>query len=374
MKDKNIILENKTKMDSLKSSLLEKITEINVSNKTPVIFFLIGTYPGYSNIHQTPPYICDVIKDDNMSPIVILFDSFYKNKNNTESNPLAFLTNKTELSECNEGTWYYPHYIKNLKNSYMGKVAYQYYAENMTEELMNELLNMVSPNLSFVWSFTSITFGKDFIKKENCHILEGNCMANLKFQSDYFPVIKMKNNNQYYIESNSITLTEIVDEIIKLQPFKIATNQELEYFSKLEQLYGFVYYYVSRWLEEFKSYKTWEIQIRLYDPTNKLKLTKWSSSEDWNHFKYRVGPYFDVDKMIKQFKLSDFDSLEDFINHSIFENGMQLVKLDSIDLSESSRETQFSSFYEEYEQLLNSNKLPNLFSNYLYRFNTKYNK
>jgi hypothetical protein len=355
----------------LKQQLKEKINTIKESNKTPVVFFLIGTYPGYSQIHQTPPYICDIINDDNLAPIVILFDSMYEENNI----PLTFLVKKHETLE--PGTWYYPHYIKSLNNSYQGKVAYQYYPMNVTEQLMQELLTLVSPNITLLWSFTSITFCKNF--NQPCHITEGNCMANLNFQSEYFPVIRFE-NNKYYIENNDISLNTIVDEIIKLHPFKLDidnfSSSKLEYFSKLEKLYGFVYYYIMKWLEEFQIYKTWEIQIRLYDPTYKIKLTKDSTPEEWNHFKFRVGPYFDVDKMINKFSLSDIYTLEDFISNSIFENASQLIKLDAIDIPESDKQFQFSSFYDEYEKLIESksNKMASIFSNYLSKFHTKYSR
>ncbi len=347
----------------IKKQLNEKINSIKESNMTPIVFFLIGTYPGYSQIHQTPPYICEVINDENLAPIVILFDSIYEQNNQ----PLNFLVKKNET--VMPGVWYYPHYIKSLKKSYHGKVAYQYYPSNVNEQLMQELLKCVNPNLTFIWSFTSTTFCKNFNK--SCHIPEGNCMADLNFQSEYFPMIKFE-NNKYTIENNNFQLNTIVDEIIKLHPFKLEMeNSKLEYFSKLEKLYGFVYYYIVKWLEEFKIYKTWEIQIRLYDPTYKIKFTKDSTPEEWNHFKYRVGPYFDVDKMINKFSHSDIYTLEDFINNSIFENANQLIKLDSIDMPESDKQVQFSSFYDEYEK---SNKMPSIFTNYLNKFHTKYNK
>lgn len=355
----------------LKKQLNEKINSIIESNMTPVVFFLIGTYPSYSQIHQTPPYICEVINDEHLAPIVILFDSIYEQN----PQPLDFLVKKNEA--VMPGTWYYPHYINSLKNSYHGKVAYQYYPKNVNEQLMQELLTCVNPNLTFLWSFTSTTFCKNF--NGQFHIPEGNCMANLNFQSEYFPVIKLE-NNQYSIENNDIQLNTIVDEIIKLHPFKLemenSSSSKLEYFSKLEKLYGFVYYYITKWVEEFKIYKTWEIQIRLYDPTYKIKFTKDSTQEQWNHFKYRVGPYFDVDKMINKFISSDSYTLEDFINGSTFENASQLIKLDAINMMESDKQVQFSSFYEEYEKLLDekSNKMPSIFTNYLYKFHTKYSK
>jgi hypothetical protein len=131
-----------------------------------------------------------------------------------------------------------------------------------------------------------------------------------------------------------------------------------------------------KWLEEFQIYKTWEIQIRLYDTTYKIKFTKDSTNEEWNYFKYRVGPYFDVDKLINKFTRSNIYTLEDFISNSIFENASQLIKLDAIDIPESDKQFQFSSFYDEYEKLIESkiNKMPSIFSNYLSKFHTKYSR
>jgi hypothetical protein len=346
----------------LKQVLIDKIDTIKKSNKIPVMFFLIGTYPGFSNIHQTPPFICEIIKDDKIAPIVILFDEFY----HESKKPLEFLVKKNENLEM--GKWYYPLYIKELNASYNGKVAYQYYSKNMTENLMKELLTLVSPNISFVWSFTSTTFCKNF--NEFCHIPEGNCMANLYFQYEYFPTIKCDKNNNYYIENNGIELDLIIDEIIKIKKL------ELDNLTRLNQLYGFVYYYINNWKEEFQIYRSWEIQIRLYDPTRKIKLTKESTVDDWNHFKYRVGPCFDVDKLIYNFNKSELYSLEDYINYSIFENGCQLVKLETIGSSNLDTQFQINSFYEQHEDLINtkSSKLPSLFGNYLSEFHKKYSQ
>ena len=67
-----------------------KISEIKKNNKTPVIFLLVGTYPGFSQIHQTPPFICDLLdKYHNISPIVLLFDTYYQHN----KTPLLFLNN-----------------------------------------------------------------------------------------------------------------------------------------------------------------------------------------------------------------------------------------------------------------------------------------
>ena len=308
-------------IEYLKKQLIGKISEIESNEKVPIIFLLVGTFPGFSNIHQTPPIICQMIKNEKFSPIVILFDSVYK-RNKTS---LEFLKNEkaSKEEEVNEGQWYYPDSIPVLNDSYHKKVAYQFYSTEVDDDNMCELVKHISPNLTLLWSFTGQTFCNQIeIDYFKCQIPEGECAADIYYQAEYSPQIDYDTENGlgYYFKNFSTS----IDDFIK--DFKITKDEKVK-----DQISGFIYYFLIKWYDEFKTYRSWELQIRLNDPIRRITFDKLSNEDEWKHFLYRAGCYMNVKTLITHFKKSSFHTLEEFINQEIFNLGLNLVEFDFID-------------------------------------------
>ena len=333
-------------VEYLKKQLSEKIGEINSEGKVPIIFLLVGTFPGFSNIHQTPPIICHMLKNEIFSPIVILFDSFYKI--NTTS--LEFLKDEKAPKDepVKEGHWYYPDVIPFLNDSYHKKVAYQFYSIEVEDDNMCELVKHISPNLTLLWSFTGQTFCNEIeIDYFKCQIPEGECAADIYYQAEYSPQIELdiKNGLGYYFKNFSTSIDDFIKDL------KITKDEKVK-----EQLSGFIYNFLVKWYAEFKTYRSWELQIRLNDPSRKIIFDKFSNQEEWNHLIYRAGCYMNVKTLILHFKKSNFYTLEEFINQEIFNLGLNLVEFDFINCDEEEITRNKTIFIEEYLNFIEKNK------------------
>jgi len=334
-------------VEYLKKQLSDKIDYIIGNGNIPIIFLLVGTFPGFSNIHQTPPIIFQMIKNERFSPIVILFDSVYKK--NTSS--LEFLKDEKSPKEelVKEGDWYYPDKIPVLDDNYHKKVAYQFYSIDVDDDNMGELLKHISPNLTLLWSFTGQTFCDklkiDYLK---CQITEGDCGADIYYQAEYFPQIDYdsKNGLGYYFK----TFSTSIDDFIK--DFKITKDEKVK-----KQISGFIYHFLIKWYAEFNTYRSWELQIRLNDPTHRITFDKLSTEQEWGHFMYRAGCYMNVKTLISHFKKSSFHTLEEFINQEIFNLGLNLVEFDFIDCDQEEITKHKGIFIEEYLYFIEKNKV-----------------
>ena len=334
-------------VEYLKKQLIEKISEIKSNGKVPIIFLLIGTFPGFSNIHQTPPIICQMIKNEIFSPIVILFDSVYKK--NTLS--LEFLKDEKAPKEepVIEGQWYYPDAIPILNDSYHKKVAYQFYSIEVDNDNMSDLVKHISPNLTLLWSFTGQTFCNEIeIDYFKCQIPEGECAADIYYQAEYYPQIDFdsKNGLDYYFKNFSTSIDDFIKDL------KITKDEKVK-----DQLSGFIYNFLVKWYAEFKTYRSWELQIRLKDPTRQITFTQLSDEKEWQHLIYRAGCYMNVKTLISHFKKSTFHTLEEFINQEIFNLGLNLVELDFIDCEEEEITRNKGIFIEEYLDFIEKNKV-----------------
>lgn len=334
-------------IEYLKKQLSDQINIITSKGQVPIIFLLVGTFPGFSNIHQTPPVIFQMIKNERFSPIVILFDSVYKK--NTSS--LEFLKDEKSPKEepLKEGDWYYPDTIPILNDSYHKKVAYQFSSIEVDDDNMGELVKHISPNLTLLWSFTGQTFCNEIeIDYFKCQITEGNCNADIYYQAEYHPQINLdiKTGLGYYFKNFSTSIDDFIKDL------KITKDEKIK-----DQLSGFIYHFLIKWYDEFKTYRSWELQIRLNDPTHRITFDKFSSDEEWGHFIYRAGCYMNVKTLISHFKKSSFHTLEEFINQEIFNLGLNLVEFDFINCSEEEITKHKGIFIEEYLYFIEKNKV-----------------
>jgi hypothetical protein len=384
-------------IENIIQSLTLKINEIEQNNKIPVVFILIGTYPGFSNIHQTPPYISELIKDDRISPIVLLFDPYYNHSkvsllflnhhdmtNEIVNNPQQKQHPEMGLDFPEEGVWYNPHYIPALKSSYEGKVSYQYYSNNVSDEYFRIIMVQFIKNkhLIFYWNFTGhdiIDYFTKVIKNKhypNIHINKADCSADVYYDIDYYPEIKYNDDeNKYILVNQSIEFTDYVNDISQILK-KIKDVKEPVDLVLKDKLYGSFYILFEKWLADFKTYRSWEIQIRNDDPSKIITFTKDSTKDEWRHLSYRVGVYFDTTKFINGFMKSKEYLLSEYINNQIYQMGEIIIELES--LSATSDELNFvqSLFIEQHFNLIreNSKKIPMLFECFIQKYCNKYNR
>ena len=353
----------------IKISLVEKIKEIENENMVPIIFFLIGAYPSFSKIHQSPPVICEMLKDPKVAPIVILIDPEYA-KN---LDPLLFLTTDESYEKIIEkdgdleklfpqkGEWYYPNFIHQLKDSYQRRVAYQYHTIYINENEITELLSLVRPRITLLWNFIGNTLCKslssEYIDINNfisnyvnfnnlyqyqkilytVHVPDSNCMAQLKYDSIYYPKLccdDERNPESYHLELYT-SLQEIYAEL--------SNTSDPE---KKEQLKLFIYNYVKSWLDDLKQFSFWEKFIQNSDPQCRIVISKRSCMNDWKFLQYRLGSYYNIDKLHLNFIKSKCELLSEYINYEIFYVGIILIQLGLIEILEPLQTDMFSALAE----------------------------
>jgi hypothetical protein len=346
-------------LDNLKNDLINKINQITSLDETPVIFFLIGTYPGFTWHHQTPPIICDMIKDEKISPIVIMFDPQY----NKCTKSLLFLTENVK-SDITPGSWYYPNYIKEIDDSYNFRVAYQYHTFNVDDQILYSLLQVVSPHITLLWSFTGLTF-REHNNNLMCHIPQGNCMADVQYDYEYHPQIV---SGKLKIKTLCIsTLKDFIDKIL------IEKNVK-----KISLLHGYIYNYIKKWTQLFQLYRKYEIRIRTDDPKICTTLSKSSSINEWDHLKYRLGSFYNkpVKELISKFMESQFETLVEYLNNEIYDTGNIILILYNLDeYSNINNKPQLIDFIDNHTDLINQNEqlLPSIFMNFIRINENKYN-
>ncbi len=336
-----------------------KLSEIYENNQFPLIFILIGTYPGCSRIHQTPPIICEYIKNDNLSPIVVTFEPTYK-RNNT---PLLFLNKKSKydvssgqtlISEIKENTWYYPDFISQLNDTYKGKVAYQYNTFAIDEQNINKILESLikKKGLVFVWNFAGMEFPSILkLPSHKFNIPYASCIANIKFNIEYNRKIIKKSTKKYELnkeEHKDLDEKQNIDEEYELVSITETFSELMNEFQNLvtEQLNGIISVTkhsrimflkaviinsIKKWVEYFSSLYLWENKVRLLDYRKKVFLNKDSSNDDWHHYKYRSNMNDEIEKLKKKFMKSEFYNFIDFLNNEIYNQTNLLITFDSYD-------------------------------------------
>jgi hypothetical protein len=343
-------------IEKIIDDLNNKILSIVAESKFPLIFILIGTYPGCSRIHQTPPIICEYIKNDNLSPIIVSFEPNYA-RNNTS---LHFLNKNSKhdissgqliIDDIKENTWYYPEFIQQLNASYQGKVAYQYNTIAIDEYNLNKILCSLSQNkgLVFVWNFVGIEFPSILkLPLTKFNIPYASCMANVKFDIEYNRNVKkndkIQNPNEtnqpdvgeeYELVSVTETFSEAIEEFQNLIVEQLDGVISIVKHSRIMFLKALIINSIKNWVECFGILYLWENKVRLLDYRKKVCLNKDSPNDDWEHYKYRSNINDEIEKLKKKFMGSRFYDFIDFLNNEINEQTMLLIKFDSYDYLDS---------------------------------------
>ena len=350
-------------------SLTQKIIEIKTQGKIPVIFILIGTYPGYSRFQQTPPIIEEYVTNPILAPIVILIDPQYR-----KLDWLAFLDEDYPQKQAkalaeqqeppnpnvNPGVWYYPGLITNLGNdkklNYCNQVAYQYYATEINRGEFHHIINhpIITDNLTLFWSFIGSNFIEDIINLNGrkMHITDSQCAADVENEIEYFPRIE-EDVNGYYFKKRY----ESIEEILPI--LKAETEVKIQ-----KRLKGFIYNIFMKWLEYHSNIHRWEIFVRFDDPSLKITVGKNSTPSEWVHLHRRAGLSSYLFTAKKNFMKTPHQYFYEYINEEIYKMGTLLIQYDCICLKdESSLEVQMASFMDEYGVMIenNSRNMPNLF-------------
>lgn len=337
----------------------QKVCEVKQADQRniPVIFVLIGSYPGASQIHQTPPVIKKYLENEYIYPIVILIDGYYASIHTEEkNNTLNFMT--SDNTKPNPYQWYYPDTLMPLNIKCHNRVAYQYYPNIIDESELQILVrtDVIKDNLTHVWCFE----GRLFI--ENTNMLcspASSCMANVDSEIEYFPVITFNSEtNSYMFKPMFNSIDEVINEI----------NTDTDNDKKM--LSGFLYNMLEKWCNEFSTYRKWEIFIRLKDPSRKCELGRESTISDWTHLYYRANikiARINASNIIhKKFLKSEHHTFKQFLDDNIYKMGITLINLGSRQKA-SSYDIQrvYDSFNEEMS-LENNTVLPSLFSDILH--------
>jgi hypothetical protein len=337
-------------LKNISKSLDEIIFKIKSEKKTPIIFLLIGSCPDFSYIQQTPPVILEYIKNPEISPIVFIIDQIYKNE--TKQHTLSFLDLKiTDFTQFQPGKWYYPDFIPSLKNSYQQRVAYQFYPQCIKIEEIFEFMQLSSviDTMTLIWSFTGLAINPPFsINNNKMLIPDGNCLANTKYDSIYFPKLAI-HNNEYVLINMENNFEEITSDFV----IALSEKNEEQKNKKLNQLYGFVYYSLKKINEEMPGLRSWEIQLRTRDPEWKISFNKNSTQTEWDHFKMRARYFYNIDKLYTQFMNSKYYTLKDYINSSIYDIGNELIKINMLtDKNAKNESEQVEDFITNYQHLI----------------------
>lgn len=341
--------------DQLVFNINQKIIEIKEVDQRniPVIFLLIGSYPGYSRIHQTPPVIKKYLDDTLICPIVVLIDSFYsKIQIEKENKTLNFLTQ--DNTKPNPYEWYYPDTLMPLNIKCNSRVAYQYYPNIIEKSQVELLINMdfIKSNLTHLWCFEgSFSF-------KNTSMLcspSSSCMVDVDTNIEYWPIITFNiETNTYNFTPLNISINEIIDE---LNINKDSGNKR------------FLYNMIEQWCKKYSTYRKWEMFIRLNDPLSRCVLDHNSSISDWNHLYYRANIKSDnIEQIHNKFLESSHNTLKEFLDDDIYKMGITLIKL-SYNQKPESYDIQV--MYDKLNQEMkneNQTTLPNIFYDILHKY------
>jgi hypothetical protein len=331
-------------IDDLINDLNIKITEILDAKKFPLIFILIGAYPGISQIHQSPPIIGEYIKDDNISPLIISFEPTYK-INNTS---LKFLTNTSDVEEqitesvvkdndvnaIEENKWYYPHFVPKLKDSYKGKVGYKYLQLEINSSNINKIMSFLakSKGIVFLWNFTSIEFRYDTdLPSTKLSVPPSDCMGNVTFNIEYNRCIKNTGPQEYELVNTETMIPLYMEEFKNLITIQLEDGVTVINHSRIIFLKGVIVNYIKTWFDWFKDIYIWENKVRLTDYRKLVTLSVSSPMADWFHYIYRSDMQYIITKLKKEFMSSKFHYFIEFLNNEIYNKVIMLITFDSYD-------------------------------------------
>lgn len=345
------------------------VKNIVKDGKTPVIFFLIGCAPSYSSQHQSPPFIFELLNKNNndLVPLVIAVDPLYDSERIKE---LQFLNKSKDEEIPIVNQWYYPDQGQNQSEQYHQKVGYLYRTEYITESSLKKIIDNVyevddGRAIILLWQFT----GHQFFKEHNYdtsrfHNPPSNCSANVETNGEYYPNIMMDNKGKYFIDYTGHTLKNYLERFQKACLLKENSKRYCDNFKHL----------LKDLREEFQVYRSWENSIRLKDPKMKICFNRDSSDEEWEHFQYRAGYYFNIQKLKKQFMESGHQYLKDYLNDFIQDMSYNTIlfkhylkkynekdKVSDIDLEE-----EMGFFMDEHLKLVedDSTKLPSILTSF----------
>jgi hypothetical protein len=293
--------------------LIDLICKIPSDGTIPVIFVMIGSFPGFSSNHQheRPPILHDIINNSELiHSYVILIDPDYTKKIPINIPP---------------GTWY-------NDPEYHDKVSFAYFPSLVENNDISRIINVISGKISIaVWSFTGDNFGEiNHQNNPHIHIPPGNCLANTTYNGHYHPQIVIEDNRVVFKPithdlNHSIAMMKNVFKNIVIG--KSYDSQKLEVL--LAQ--GFSYYILKDWFERIKIMYSWVFQITTdSDETRRRCLDKFSTENDWAFLDYRIGPYYNSTTLREEFMKSNDNTVINFICNKINQMGCSVIELDNM--------------------------------------------
>jgi hypothetical protein len=334
-------------------NIKQKIIEIKEADQKniPVVFLLIGSYPGYSPHQQTPPVIKKYLKNKCIHPIVVLIDGYYasihtEKKNNT----LNFMT--SDNTKPNPYEWYYPDTLMPINIKCEDRVAYQYYPNIIEEAEINTLINMdfINNTLTHLWCFE----GRFNFKNTNMLCVpSSNCMAEVDSEIEYWP------NITFNIETNTYMFTPLFNSIEQVIN-DVNKNKDSENKRFLSNM-------LRKWSEKYSTYRKWEVFIRVNDPSHRCVLGRESSRADWTHLYYRSNIKSNhIDKIDQEFLKSSHHTLKEFLDDEIYNMGVSLIKVGFHQNPSSYNIQELYDSLNEQMKINNSVTLPSIFHDILY--------
>jgi hypothetical protein len=341
--------------DQLVFNINQKISEIKEADQKniPVVFLLIGCYPGYSPHQQTPPVIKKYLKNKCIHPIVVLIDGYYASiHNEKKNNTLNFMT--SDDTKPNPYEWYYPDTLMPINIKCEDRVAYQYYPNIISEAELNTLINMdfINNTLTNLWCFEGA-----FRFNNNTNMLcipKSSCMADVDSEIEYWP------NITFNIETNTYMFTPLFNSIEQVIN-DINKNKDSE--NK-----RFLSHMLRKWSEKYSTYRKWEVFIRVNDPSHRCVLGRDSSPSDWTHLYYRSNIKSNhIDKIHQKFLESPHITFKEFLDDEIYNMGVSLIKIGFHQNPSPYNIQQLYDSLNEEMKIVNNIKLPSIFDDILYQ-------
>lgn len=296
------------------NELMGLIKQIQPNGLTPVVFLMIGSFPGFASKrqHEKPTFLRELIRDfPFINPYVILIDPHY-----TKKAPI----------KCTEGHWL-------IDPTYNSKVSFCYLASIVEDNVVSKVVSTISNHMNMsvaVWSFTGMNYGKEHLHNPHVHIPPGNCLADTEFNIHYHPQVIMEHDRICFKPirqdmTHSITMMkDVFSNIIAGNSYKSQKEMALKAF-------GFSYYILKIWLDKIRILYSWTLQITTdTNESRRHQLDKGSDEKDWKFLDYRIGPYYNSREIRKQFMDSDEQTLLNYIINHIKMTGHQLIRLDNM--------------------------------------------
>jgi len=341
----------KTRCGSLIDSLELIINKIKTEkNKNPIVMMLLGCYPNYTlhnrTPHHTPKYLEHVLTNyPDVFPIVLAIDPQYTPENIRKDNTLQFLKYNQEnliklvdsrdrfntSSNTNVSDKYILTQNKNLTYRFLGWTL----DENEIEHILWYLnLKTISGIPTLFWNFTGNPLGDIKIMREGfLHHPEPNCMGDVGFDLEYFPILIKNNDNGYKIIDNPKSLSDLYEtyQLTMTQYITLdldETDEKKNLKTQIEFYESNLYYILNEILSKFRGYYSWANQFKTegfivdkYDNNYNDKIK--TIMTRLNGFEYRT-------KFICDFEKSKYRILDDFVRGEIFNIGSNCINFLSI--------------------------------------------